>query len=303
MQRRFATLDVFTNRRFAGNPLAVVLDAGGLDTAAMQSIAREFNHPETVFVLPPEDKAHRARLRIFTPARELPFAGHPTVGTAVLLALQDRSTPGREMVLEENIGPVRCVLEAGEDEGAGERGRVRFTIPQLPAEAGIVPGDTVIAAALQLAPADIGFDRHRPSRWSAGNAFTFVPVAGLAAMARAWPDPMTFDAVFGSAGVVAAAFLFCAESAEPGHDFHARMFAPGMGLVEDPATGSAAAAFAGVLAQFVPGDGSHAFAIEQGYEMGRPSLIHLAITQRDGKLAAASIGGDAVIVTQGTIEA
>ncbi len=300
MQRRFATLDVFTGRRFAGNPLAVVLDAGGLDIVAMQAIAREFNHPETVFVLPPENKSHRARLRIFTPARELPFAGHPTVGTAVLLALQDRSPSGREIVLEENIGPVHCVLEAGE----GDRGRVRFAIPQLPAEAGAVPGDAAIAAALNLTPADIGFGRHRPSRWSAGNAFTFVPVAGLAAMARARPDAATFDTAFGSAGVVAAAFLYCAESAEPGHDFHARMFAPGMGLIEDPATGSAAAAFAGVLARLVPpGDGEHAFAIEQGYEMGRPSLIHLAITLRDGKLAAALIGGDAVVVTQGTIEA
>ena len=300
MQRRFATLDVFTGRRFAGNPLAVVLDAGGLDTAAMQAIAREFNHPETVFVLPPEDKAHRARLRIFTPARELPFAGHPTVGTAVLLALQDRSPSGSEIVLEENIGPVRCVLEAGE---GGPRPRAL----RHPATAGRGRGRTRRCGDRRRAAsraADIGFDRHRPSRWSAGNAFTFVPVAGLAAMARARPDAATFDAAFGSAGVVAAAFLYCAESAEPGHDFHARMFAPGMGLIEDPATGSAAAAFAGVLARLVPpGDGEHAFAIEQGYEMGRPSLIHLAITLRDGKLAAALIGGDAVVVTQGTIEA
>ena len=124
MQRRFATLDVFTQRRFAGNPLAVVLDAGGLDTAAMQGIAREFNHPETVFVLPPQDRAHRARLRIFTPARELPFAGHPTVGTAVLLALQDGGSPGGELVLEEGVGPVRCVI-------GGERRRRRAAFDSL----------------------------------------------------------------------------------------------------------------------------------------------------------------------------
>ena len=118
MQRRFATLDVFTDRRFAGNPLAVVLDADGLDTAAMQAIAREFNHPETVFVLPPQAPAHRARLRIFTPARELPFAGHPTVGTAALLALQSATPVGGELVLEEGIGPVRCTLERRSDAGA-----------------------------------------------------------------------------------------------------------------------------------------------------------------------------------------
>lgn len=295
MQRRFATLDVFTQRRFAGNPLAVVLDAGGLDTAAMESIAREFNHPETVFVLPPQDKAHRARLRIFTPTRELPFAGHPTVGTAVLLALQDRLTAGGELVLEENIGPVRCAIERAD----ADRGRVRFALPQLPAESGPVPNNAALAAALSLAPADIAFERHRPSRWSVGNPFTFVPLAGLAAIARAKPDAASFDIAFGGVG----AFLYCRETAEPGHDFHARMFAPHLGIAEDPATGSAVAAFAGVIARVGLPDGEHELAIEQGYEMGRPSLIRLAMTLRDGKLTAASIGGDAVVVTQGTIEA
>ena len=123
-------------------------------------------------------------------------------------------------------------------------------------------------------------------------------------MARTWPDPSSFDAAFGADGVVAAAFLYCGECAEPEHDFHARMFAPKMGHTEDPATGSAAAAFGGVLARFAGlRDGEHDIVIEQGYEMVRPSLIHLTITLRDGKLAAASIGGDAVIVMQGTITA
>src|SRR5713226_5805686 len=117
MRRRFATLDVFTDRRFAGNPLAVVLDTEALDAAAMQSIAREFNHPETVFVFAPADPAHRARLRIFTPARELPFAGHPTVGTAVLLGRIDGGGAAREIVLEEGIGPVRCLTEPTGDGG------------------------------------------------------------------------------------------------------------------------------------------------------------------------------------------
>lgn len=300
MQRRFATLDVFTDRRFAGNPLAVVLDAEGLDTAAMQAIAREFNHPETVFVLPPQAPAHRARLRIFTPARELPFAGHPTVGTAVLLALQNALPVGGELVLEEGIGAVRCRLESRRD---GACGRVRFVVPQLPEETGAATQDGEIATALSLAASDIGFGPFRPSRWSAGNPFTFVPISSLAAIARARPVFPNFDATFDFGGA-GAAFLFCRETAEPGHHFHARMFAPKMGVLEDPATGSAAAAFAGLLARSagLP-DGEHALAIEQGYEMGRPSLIHLTIVLQGGRLTAAEIGGSAVVVTQGTIEA
>jgi trans-2,3-dihydro-3-hydroxyanthranilate isomerase len=155
MSRRFVTLDVFTGQRFAGNPLAVVLDAEGLDSDAMQAIAREFNYPETVFVLPVTETTHRARLRIFTPARELPFAGHPTVGAAVLLGHIDGSAGEREIVLEEGIGPVRCMVEPI-DSG---RGRARFTLPRLPVEAGAAPDDATIAVALGLPGREMG----RPS--------------------------------------------------------------------------------------------------------------------------------------------
>ncbi len=198
--------------------------------------------PRPCSCLRPRIRRTGRALRIFTPARELPFAGHPTVGTAVLLALRDGGGAGREFVLEERIGPVRCVLEAG----AGERGTARFTVPQLPAEVGPAPDAATIAAALALSPQEIGFDGWRPSRWSAGNPFTFVPAAGLAALARCRPDGDKFEAAFGAAG---AAFVFCGETTEPGRQFHARMFAPGMGIREDPATGSAAAAFAGVIAR------------------------------------------------------
>ena len=290
MRRRFATLDVFTDRRFAGNPLAVVLDAEALDAAAMQAIAREFNHPETVFVFAPADPAHRARVRIFTPARELPFAGHPTVGTAVLLGARDG---GRDLVLEEGIGAVRCTLESMRGGG----GSARFTIPQLPTEVGPTADVAAIAAVLSLVPEDIG--EGRPARWSAGIPLTFVPIVSLAAIARCRPDLAKFDAAFGAG---AAVYVFCNETAEAGHHFHARMFAPGMGVPEDPATGSAAAAFAGVLARRLS-DGTHTITIEQGYEMGRPSLIHLTAEVAAGRLVSASIGGDAVIVTEGTIEA
>src|SRR5262245_29476425 len=141
MRRQFATLDVFTNRRFAGNPLAVVLDGEGLAAPVMQAIAREFGHPETVFVFPPDDpNNHRARIRIFTPARELQFAGHPTVGTAVLLGLRDGAPAGKVVMLEEGIGPVICGLEAAGD----GQGSARFAIPQLPTEVGAPPDNAAI---------------------------------------------------------------------------------------------------------------------------------------------------------------
>ncbi len=296
MRRQFATLDVFTERRFAGNPLAVVLEAEGLDPAAMQAIAREFGHPETVFVLAPIDRHHRARIRIFTPMREMPFAGHPTVGTAVLLGLRAGHAAGSDFVLEESIGPVRCTFESG----AGGAGSARFVIPQLPTPVGAAADDATIAAALQLEPADIGCGLLRPSRWSAGIACTLVPAAGLITVARCRPDLARFEAAFGDG----PAYVFCGESVDPGHDFHARMFAPALGVPEDPATGSAAAAFAGLhAASSGLGDGPHAIAIEQGYEMGRPSVIRLAMTIESAKLVSASIGGGAVLVTEGTIEA
>ena len=298
MRRRFVTLDVFTERRFAGNPLAVVLDPAGLDTATMQAIAREFNYPETVFVLPPREPAHRAALRIFTPAAELPFAGHPTVGTAVLLGRIDGGA-AREFVVEEGIGPVRCRTAMVD----ADRGRAAFDLPRLPAEAGHAPAPDAIAAALGLAPDDLGFGEFAPAAWSAGNPMCFVPVRSLAAIARARPDAARFDQTFAIGGR-AIAYLFCGEVGEPVHDFHARMFAPGLGVPEDPATGSAAAAFAGLLAtQGRYADGQHRVAIEQGYEMGRPSLMELAFTLRGGALASVSVGGGAVVVTEGTIEA
>jgi trans-2,3-dihydro-3-hydroxyanthranilate isomerase len=298
MKRRFFTLDVFTQTKFVGNPLAVVLESDGLGTPAMQTIAREFNHPETVFVSPPADKKHRAALRIFTPAAELPFAGHPTVGTAVLLALLDGGA-AHEFILEEKIGNVSCRFEPE----AADSGYVRFTIPSLPESAGDLLGINDIAAGLSLRPDDIGFDDLKPSRWSAGVPYSFVPLKNLDAIARCRPDPMSFEKVFGTDGP-AMVFPFCKQTAEAGHDFHGRMFAPGNGIPEDPATGSAVAAFAGLLAASGRyGDGEHTLRIEQGYQMGRPSLIELALSLRGGKLIAATIGGSAIVVTEGTIDA
>ena len=298
MRRKFMTLDVFTRTGFAGNPLALVLDSAGLDTAAMQTIAREFSHPETVFVFPPVNPAHKAALRIFTPANELPFAGHPTVGAAVGLARLAGGAGQQTFVLEEKIGPVTCVTQAHD----ADSGQATFELPRLPSDVGQVPEAAAMAAALGLSDSDIGGD-YPPARWSAGVAYTFVPVRTYDAVVRARPDAATFEKVFGIGGP-AMVYVVSSETAIPGHHLHARMFAPANGIAEDPATGSAVAAFAGLHAAHVkPRDGVHRLVIEQGYEMGRPSLMNLSITMANGKLASASIGGDAIVVTEGTIEA
>lgn len=298
MQRRYTTLDVFATRRFVGNPLAVVHDAENLDGAAMQVIAREFNLPETVFLLPASNPAHAARLRIFTPVAELPFAGHPTVGAAVLLGLNAGSEPCT-LILEETIGPVHCKVEPI---GAAQ-GRARFELPRLPQRTGDTADASLLAAAVGLELDDLGCGDFEPGKWSAGLEFAMIPVRGLDAIGRSYCDRSRWEAAFGATGP-RTAYLFCQEAAEAGHAFHARMFAPHMGIPEDPATGSAVAAFAGVIARHGGlSDGDHALPIEQGYEMGRPSILHLALTLSGGKLTSASIGGDAIVVSEGRIEA
>jgi trans-2,3-dihydro-3-hydroxyanthranilate isomerase len=300
MPRRFVTLDVFTREPLAGNPLAVVLDSEGLDGERMQRIAREFNLSETVFLLPPEDPRHRARLRIFTPGRELPFAGHPTVGTTVLLALRgaNNGASAAAFGLEETVGVVACVAEV-----QGERhGYARFRVPRLPEVWGEGREAAEAAWALGLAPNDIGFDRHALSRHSGGVPYDLVPVRTLDAVARAKPNGDAFAKVFGGDGNHPTAYVYTRETAEAGHHFHARMFAPSFGMAEDPATGSAVAALVGALMQFEPmGEGEHSFTIEQGYEMGRASQIALQLVIRNGALASAEIGGGAVIVSQGEL--
>jgi len=295
MSRRFVTLDVFTATRLAGNPLAVVLDAEGLGDDQMMAITREFNLSETVFVYPPENPAHRAKLRIFTPGRELPFAGHPTVGTALLLASIDgRST---EFVLEEKVGPVPCRVGLS----AADAGHADFDLPRLPALETSGGDVEAIARALGLSRQDIGFDGWPVEAWSAGNPFTFVPVRSLGAIRQCRVDLGSFEQAF-NAGGRAAAFIFTRETVDRGNEFHARMFAPKMGPLEDPATGSAVAAFAGYLAAHASyPDGARVVRVEQGFEMGRPSLLELRLSLADGRVQAASVGGPAVIVSEGTL--
>lgn len=299
MKRRFHTLDVFTDTRLAGNPLAVVLDCDGLDAARMQAIAREFNLSETVFVLAPRDPVNTIRARIFTPAQELPFAGHPTIGTAILIAsLRAPEMAGRDLdiVIEEEVGPVRCTVRLARAGGS----RASFVVPKLPERLGDPGAVAQLAQGLSLEPRDIGFDTHAPTVWSAGTPFCFVPVASLEAIARAKPT----GELAGAIGTGRGAFLYTRETAQPDNTIHARMFGVKVGIMEDPATGAAAAAFAGVAAHFEkPEDGSHAILIEQGFEMGRPSLITLGMEIDGGRLVLATIGGNAVRVCEGAIEA
>ena len=296
MERRYKVFDVFTERPLAGNPLAVVLDSDGLDGAEMQAIAGEFNLSETVFVLPAASPAHSARLRIFAPEGEMPFAGHPTIGAAICLALERFGSAVEQdavIVLEEQVGPVRCGVKVADGAGFAQ-----FDCPQLPQPAGEAALKEVAAAALSLAPADIGFENHVPSRWSAGVPYGCVPVRNLSVLGNAAPSSAVWSEAFGTNG----AFLYTRETEGHDHSFRARMFWPAGGIREDPATGSAVAALAGAVQAFdaLP-DGEHEAIIEQGYEMGRPSLIRLSMVVSSGALAVVRIGGHAVRIMSGTL--
>jgi trans-2,3-dihydro-3-hydroxyanthranilate isomerase len=301
MQLNYHSLDVFTEHRYAGNPLAVVRDAGALDSIMMQKIARELNLSETVFVLPSSKPAHSARLRIFTPAQELPFAGHPTVGAAVLLGELRMVDLGSDqdgiVILELTAGTVRVGVRVRH----GHATYAEFDAPRLPVEAGILPPVETLSAALSLIPSEIGFENHRPACFAAGNAFAFIPVSTLEALARAAIDPQHWAAAFREQGL-AGAYLYTRQAGPSAPVFHARMFAPDLGVPEDPATGSAAVCLAGAACHFdrLP-DGTHKRIIEQGVHMGRPSFIHLTTVVVAGKLNAVRIGGHAVRVAEGTL--
>ena len=306
MKRRYVVLDVFTDRALAGNPLAVVLDADGLDTAAMQAIAREFNLSETVFVRPAERPGHSAALRIFTPIRELPFAGHPTVGTAVLLAEERFGRPDKGIdamvVMEETIGTVRAAVRLDPERAT----YAEFDAPRLPLALDVeTPSKGAIADALGLETRSIGFENHTTTFFDAGVPFVFVPLADLDAMARVEFDRDAWRALVDDGEGDPEALgvhLYCRETVRHTSAFHARNFGIGFGIDEDPATGSAAAAFAGVVARFdTPTSGTHRFTIEQGFEMGRPSLVDLTIDVDKGRLSSLRIGGSAVRVAEGTL--
>lgn len=302
MRYPFWTADVFTDRAFAGNPLAVVGDAAGLSTEQMQAIAHEFNLSETTFVLPPESKEHTFRLRIFTPAKELPFAGHPTVGSAFVLAHAGRIKLGPDVttiVFGENVGPVRVDIRAFN----GKPVSSQLWVAQVPEFGPAAPASESLAVALGLDPEDVlDDDRDRPASLSCGTPFLYVPLRSLEAVRRARINWEWWNRTMNTRWTEAA-FVFAYETEAKDATVHARMFAPAFGVDEDPATGSAAAAFAGYLARREQlTAGSAHWVIEQGIELGRPSRMEVEADAAGGKLTAVRVAGPSVVMSEGHLE-
>jgi trans-2,3-dihydro-3-hydroxyanthranilate isomerase len=292
MQLTYHTVDVFTRTRFGGNPLAVVLDADALKTREMQAIAREFNYSETTFVLRPADARHTANVRIFTPTMEVPFAGHPNVGTAFVLASLDEAGKSGEFVFEEQAGLVRARIVRRQ----GLLDQIQLTAPQKLTTGQVFNLDEV-AACLSLTSADLTAGLHAPQIVSVGLPFLVVEIATRDALARAHAREEAFTRILPSGGADAI-YLYCRELAERDGavDFTARMFAPFDGLPEDPATGSATAATCALIAS-LQGGKARQFQIAQGVDMGRPSLLSAEVDE-DGTVR---IGGACVPVMTGTL--
>jgi len=290
---RFFTCDVFTDRAFCGNPLAVLPDARGLTDEQMQSIAREFNYSETTFVLPPDEPGHAARVRIFTPGGELPFAGHPTIGTAFVLA-STGAVPreASEIVFEEGVGPVPVSIFRDGDRVT----HCRLTAARLPEQGPPAPAAQALAKMLSLADGEV---LAGAACWSCGVPFLVVPVANLGALSRCALDLPRWRELLAGYPTQKVYPVARIDSLL----WRVRMFAPGLGVAEDPATGSAAASFAGWLAQQLPQprDGTLAVRLEQGIEMGRPSGLHVEFDRRDGRITAVRVGGSAVLFSDGTL--
>ncbi len=300
MHLRFATVDVFTDTRFAGNPLAVVLNAEGLSTAQMQAIAAEFNLSETTFVLPPQDPANTAQVRIFTPRYEMPFAGHPNVGTAFVLAREGgshgRAITGEQVRFEEKAGLV--VIDLLKD-GSIVTG-ARLASPQ-PFSVGAEIDVELVAAAHSLTPDDIDIGKHRPCIASCGTPFILAELKSRDVLARAAARTDVFHRDVAKLPVTSIMVYTPVE--EDGLDIRARMFAPHHGIAEDPATGSANVALIGLLAHLRPErDLTLMKTIAQGVEMRRPSLLHAEAIKADGVVTTTYIGGRCVPVMSGTID-
>ena len=301
MRYRYLTADVFTDQPFGGNPLAVFPDAQGISDARMQQVARELNLSETVFVLPPADPRHTRRLRIFTPATELPFAGHPTVGTAfVLAATGEVALTGAttSVVFEEGVGPVPVTIRAVE----GRPVFSELTAAKLPEVGPAPPSVGELAEMLSLAPEDLLDGDDAPEAVSCGVPFLYVPLRNRDAVRRARVRFDRWEALL-SGFWATEVYVFARDPELPGSQIRSRMFAPRMGIVEDPATGAATASFGGYLAARSPErDGTLRWVIEQGFEMGRPSILHLEVDKRDGAVTAVRVGGASVLVSEGWME-
>jgi trans-2,3-dihydro-3-hydroxyanthranilate isomerase len=299
-RHRYLTADVFTDVAFGGNQLAVFPDARGIPEHRLQDVAREFNFSETTFVFPPSDPAHTRQVRIFTPGRELPFAGHPTIGTAhVLAAIGDVPLTGATtfIVLEERVGPIPVRIRA-ED---GRPVHCEMSVAKLPEEGPPAPSREALAEAIGLSPDDVLDGEWAPRGWTCGVPYLFIPVRDRGAVARSRVKPDAWDRALPGTWAPEV-FVFSRDGERPDSDLHARMYAPGFGIGEDPATGSAAAAMAGYLARRAPrADGTLRWRLEQGFEMGRPSILEIEADVTRGEVTAVRVGGGTVLVCEGTM--
>lgn len=284
---RFHIYDVFTTTPFTGNPLAIVEGADDLTTAQMQTLARQFNLSETIFIQRPENPSHTARVRIFFPTAEIPFAGHPTIGCALHLAGGRDTT----ITLEEQAGLVPVTITRQEDGAA----LAEFTAPRTPERHAPTPPQALIARALGIPPAGIG--PQDPGVWQGGPAFLYIPVTDLSTLATARPCEPAWSELMAMADVDSA-YLYTPTAT----GYRARMFSPTAGIPEDPATGSASAILAAqLLATGALPEGTTTIPLTQGVEMGRPSDIRLTATVTGGSLGPIRIAGHAVPIASGTI--
>ncbi|MEJ6392293.1 PhzF family phenazine biosynthesis protein [Gymnodinialimonas sp. 2305UL16-5] len=280
----FHIYDVFTDTPFNGNPLAIVEGADGLTTAQMQTIARQFNLSETIFVQTPDDPAHTAKVRIFFPTAEIPFAGHPTIGCAIHLA-----NGADTVTLEEVAGLVPVTLHNNTAE---------FTAPKLPRALPAIPDRSLVAAALGLDPTDL---KDTPiSNLEGGPSFLYVQIDSLETLARTRLSEPAFTRATDAAGPTDAIYAYVLTGPSSAQ---ARMFAPHAGIGEDPATGSATAIFAAQLnaTGHLPATGTTRFDLQQGVEMGRPSQLRLTIDTAEDEITAIRVAGQAVKIASGQI--
>ncbi len=297
MKIKFYTCDVFTDKPFGGNQLAVFPDAVNIPEDRLQAIAKEFNFSETTFVYPPKNAANTKRVRIFTPGNELPFAGHPTIGTAITLGIIGGITlTGTEtkIIFEEGVGQVPVTIRSLN----GKSTFAQLTAAKLPEFSERVPAPNALATMLTLSREEI-MDAQFPIQFvSVGFPFLFVAVKNREALQRIRINAQVMEEL-----QLREVFIFTADAERPDFHFRARMFAPLIGITEDPATGSAAAAFGGYLAaKDLLQNGTLKWNIEQGFEMGRPSLLFIEADKKDGKTTAVRVGGNAVMMTEGVLE-
>jgi len=299
-KHKFVTLDVFTSTAFGGNQLAVFPDAGGIPEEALLSITREFNFAEVTFCYPPANPAHTKRVRIFTPAREIPFAGHPTVGTAIALVelgLAGAAAGGEsKLVLEEGVGPIPVTVK----KTAGEPAFAQFSTAKLAEVGPATPSRGALAEILSIDAEDILATPMAPQNVSCGLPFLIVPLRSVDAVSRSRVRMDKWETTLKSAWAPDI-FVFAKKPEGGDSHYHARMYGPGVNVAEDPATGSANACLAGYLgARAARKDGTLVWTVDQGVEMGRPSRIEIEADKSAGAVTAIRVGGSAVMMTEGS---